>query len=119
MPTFGRYRRRPRNGLNGKEDKSVYDLIYAGADVEQIILSKYPEAKITDASDGIHTERFEMDVETEEDEFYPFAIKEGFARCCFNISMLLGTLKFPESKTIKPKESKAKLEKWIALAQKL
>ncbi len=96
------------------------DLIYASREVEDIIKKKYPEAKITDASDYIHTERFELSIEgIEDDEFYPFAIKEGFARCCLGFEMILQSLRFPESKTIKPKENEEKLEKWLELAKEV
>ncbi len=62
----------------------VNELVYAGAEVEKLVKEKYPEAKLTDASDFIHTERFECEIEgVEEDEFYIFAIREGFAECCF------------------------------------
>ncbi|MCJ7828381.1 MAG: hypothetical protein MUP81_01405 [Dehalococcoidia bacterium] len=93
------------------------DLIYAGEDIEALIKTKYPTAKITDASDEIHTERFELDIpDIDDDEFYPFAIKEGFAMCCLSLALLLESLKFPETKTIKPKENKAKIERWIAMS---
>ena len=96
------------------------DLIYAGNDIEIIIKAKYPNAKITDASDYIHTERFEVEIpDVSDDEFYPFAIKEGFALCCFCFSLLLGSLKFPETKTIRPKENKVKIEQWIEMAKTL
>ncbi len=96
------------------------ELVYAGKKVEDIIKAKYPQSVITDDSDFIHTERFELSLEgIEDDEFYPFAIKEGFARCCFGFSLTLASLKFPEGRSNKPKENKEKLEKWIELAKTL
>jgi len=92
----------------------MYDLVYANKEVADAILIKYPNAKITDASDYIHTERFELEIDNvTDDEFYPFAIREGFARCCFSFEILMQSSKFPESKTIKPKENNIKIEGWI------
>ena len=91
----------------------IEELVYAGKEVEDIITSKYPNAKITDASDCIHAERFEVEItDLEDDEFYPLAIKEGFATLCFSFQLLLQSLKFPEHK-----EAKEKLNKWIGLAK--
>lgn len=73
-----------------KENNEFYDLVYAGVEVENIIKKKYPQAKITDASDYIHTERFECEIEgVTNDDFYPFAIREGFARNCFGLELTL------------------------------
>lgn len=56
----------------------MHELIYANEEVEEIIKHKYPQAKTKDASDFIHTERFECDIEgISDNEFYPFAIGEG------------------------------------------
>ncbi len=38
----------------------------AGTEVEKLIKEKWPEAKIMDASDDIHHERFEVIVDVEE-----------------------------------------------------
>lgn len=94
------------------------DLIYAGGDVANIIKEKYPSAIIKDASDYIHTERFEVEIpNVTDDDFYPFAIREGFAQCCFSFNLLLTSLSFPESKTIKPKDNEAKIRKWCEMAK--
>lgn len=98
-----------------------YDLIYGSRDVEGTIRSKYPNAKIKDASDFIHTERFECEIEDVSDnEFYPFAIREGFVECCFGFELLLSSLEFPELKDgPKRKETKAKIEGWIKTAKEV
>ena len=103
------------------EKKPFYDLIYGPKEAEEVIKKKYPNAKITDASDYIHTERFECTIEgTTDEEFYPFAIKEGFASCCFTISLLLESLKFPELKEgPKHKDTKEKLDRWIRLSEEV
>jgi hypothetical protein len=98
-------------------DSLFHELIYAGKDIEDICKSKYPDAVITDASDYIHTERFEFDANTTEEEFYPLAIKEGFAMCCLGFALLYESLRFPETKTMKPKENFAKIQHWIELAK--
>ena len=99
-----------------------HDLIYGPRKVEEVIKGKYPNAKITDASDFIHTERFVCEVEgVSEDEFYPFAIREGFAKCCFGFSLLLAGLGFPEPKDHpgNHKETEAKIEGWIKTAKEV
>lgn len=83
----------------------MYNLIYAGGDVEDVIKVKYPEAKIKDASDYIHTERFECEVDVDEDEFYIFAIRQGFAECCFGFNLMMGDC---------PKGSRQKVWDWFA-----
>ena len=98
----------------------MFDLIYAGKDVEGIIKKQYPNVKITDASDYIHTERFEMELENvSEDEFYPFAIKKGFIRGCLGFELHFESLRFPEPKNHpeKHKETAALIKKWIELSK--
>lgn len=102
-----------------KLNEKFYDLIYAGGDVEGIIKKKYPFAKIKDASDYIHTERFEVEIEgVTDEEFYPFAISEGFGSCCFTVALLLAGLKFKELKD-GPKHSETieKLQRWADKAK--
>jgi hypothetical protein len=94
----------------------MYDLIYAGHEVEDIIKAKYPQAKITDASDEIHTERFEMELDgVTEDEFYPFALIKGFAGDCFRIALHLESLKFKDMD--KDGKNKADLDRWLELSK--
>ncbi len=98
-----------------------HDLIYAGSDVEDIIKKQYPHARIKDASDFIHTERFECEIDdVDADEFYPFAIQEGFARCCFGFELLMGSLKFKELKTgLRHEATIAKIKGWVAKAKEV
>ena len=99
----------------------MYDLIYAGKDVEELIKKQYPSAKITDASDYIHTERVEVEIEgVGEDEFYPFAIKEKFVMACFSFCILCESLKFKELHNgPKHEDTVSKIKKWIELSNKL
>lgn len=58
------------------------ELIYDG-DVKKLIQAEYPQAKIRDASDEIHVGRFEVFISNvSQDEFWIFAIREGFAMSC-------------------------------------
>ena len=94
----------------------MYDLIYADSTVESIIKKKYPQAQIKDASDYIHTERFECEIpDVTEDEFYPFALIEGFAEGCLVFEITLQSLKFKGDHA----EEKAKLDKWLASAKSI
>lgn len=68
----------------------MYEAVYAGGAVEELILKRWPNAKIKDASDFIHTERFECEIpDLDPDEFYIWAILEGYAGDClaFNVIM--------------------------------
>lgn len=99
-----------------------YDLIYGPKGVEEVIKSRYPNAKIEDASDFTHTERFECEIEgVSKDEFYPFAIREGFARSCLGFELRLQSLKFPEPKDHpgEHKETIAKVDSWIKAAKEV
>ncbi len=95
------------------------ELVYAGKDVEVAILTRWSKAKITNASDEIHRERFEVNIpEVTEDEFYPFAVKGGFALDCLGFQFQLQSLKFPEPKCLpgEHEKTKAQINKWIKLA---
>ena len=102
-----------------REKVIMYELIYAGKDVEEIIKKRYPKAVIKDASDCIHTERFELEIiGVEDEEFYPFAINEGFVRSCFSFVLLLEGLKFKELKNgPKHEETLQKIKRWIELSK--
>lgn len=88
----------------------MYDLIYAGKEVEDAIKAKYPEVVIKDASDYIHLERFECEVDVGEDEFYIFAIRNGFAECCFAFNLMM--------REVKPGQQQQVWD-WIAEAEAL
>ena len=91
-----------------------YDLIYGNSEVENLILAKYPQAKIKDASDYIHTERFECEIlDVDDDAFYPFAIKEGFARICLKFELMLQSVVMKDTHD----KAKADLERWIEKAK--
>jgi len=115
------------------EKSDFYELVYADKSVESLILSKFPNTVIKNASDFVHTERFEVEIpEITEDEFYPFAIKEGFVKCCLGFEIILQSLAFPEPNLafgkyergqnevlLTHKETKEKIEKWIKIAKEL
>jgi hypothetical protein len=72
------------------EDLVFKELVYGPVSVQGLIRSRRPDAVFSDASDIVHTERFEVKIPgVTEDEFYPFAIKEGFARACFVLELML------------------------------
>ena len=78
------------------EVKPFTELMYSGKDVEELIKKRFPQAQIVDASDYIHTERFEVTIEDiTTEEFYPWAISEGIARECFGLELRLQSLGFP------------------------
>lgn len=77
-----------------------YDLVYAGDEVLALVKKQYPQAKTKDASDDIHTERFELQIEdVEPKDFYIFAMKEGFALECLGFQIRMRDKDtFPELK---------------------
>ena len=87
------------------------ELIYGPNDLWEFIKKKYPKAIYTDASDDIHRERFELELPgTKEDEFYPWAIVNGFAGNCFKLQL----------KALDPLGMEHhKIERWTAKAKKL
>lgn len=106
-----------RNTIEVK--KPFYDLIYSGNKVELLIKGKFPTAKIKDASDFIHTERFACEIEgVTDNEFYPFAIREGFDSDCLTFVLLLESLRFPELKEgPKHKDTEEKIKRWLEIAK--
>ena len=67
------------------------ELIYADREVQNIIKKEYPEAHISDASDCVHEERFEVKIkDVDEMDFYIFAAKEKFIMECFKFQLMLG-----------------------------
>ena len=59
------------------------ELVYGGTEVEKLIKKKFSDAKIVDASDFVHAERFEVEIDTTDEIFYRFAIRKGIALICF------------------------------------
>ena len=66
------------------------ELVYAGQDVQEIIAARWPTAKFTDASDGVHEDRFEVEVPCGSDEFYVEMIRKGLALHCFAFNLMMG-----------------------------
>jgi len=66
----------------------IHELVYPeDKEGKRDIISLLPDSSVVkDASDFIHTHRFEIEVDMEEDEFYPYAIKAGFALCLFGFN---------------------------------
>ena len=84
------------------------ELVYGGKDVEELIKAKFPSANTEDASDDIHENRFSLSIEdTNEDDFYVYAIQKGFADLCFKFALML---RIPN-----PKDAE-KIKGWIAKA---
>ena len=69
----------------------MYDLIYGGKEVEIAFRNQYPNAKIEDASDDIHHERFTFVVKDEdydEREYFKFLLLSGSWRFSFHFQVL-------------------------------
>lgn len=76
----------------GTEPESFYDVFYFGDDwdaalaIEKAIHRQFPDLKVGDASDGIHSKRFAVSGDVDPVEFYLFVIDNDFARS----SLMLG-----------------------------
>jgi len=69
----------------------MIELIYGSASVMDIIKKNYPTAKFVDASDFIHTERFEVHIDNVDPlDFYKLAVREQFTEICFGLQVILG-----------------------------
>ena len=101
-----------------EEQKPFTELVYAGKDVEDLVRAQYPDAVITDESDYIHTDRFGCVIPNiTRDDFYPFAILNGFVRECLGFQLVLKTpfLGRPDVEA----KSKEDLSRWLASAKKM
>ncbi len=88
-----------------------HELIYAKESLSEIIKKEFPESVFTDASDMVHTDRFEVNIETEDmdikKKFYIYAIKHGFAENCFTFQLMMYD-----------KEGVEKIMKWVKEIEK-
>lgn len=71
----------------------MYDLIYTDThetykEIRDIIKNEY-DAKIKDASDAIHTNRFSVEFDIEKQDWYKFILQKGFALCSLNFQMAM------------------------------
>jgi hypothetical protein len=67
------------------------ELVYADAEAQRLCREKWPACKIEDASDDIHPERFEIEVDCPQAEFYQFACENGFVMECLTLQLHLHT----------------------------
>jgi len=85
---------------------NFHELIYCESSLQDVIKKEFPESVFKDASD-IVTDRFSVDInipnENIEDEFYVFAIKQGFARHCLLFELMIHT-------------HLSKIKRWVELA---
>lgn len=72
----------------------MYDLIYSGRNAWETIKKQYPEAKIEDASDMVHRERFSVTLDEkgfDENEYFKFLICSGLSQVSFSFKMSMVT----------------------------
>lgn len=69
----------------------MYDLIYLSyySDAPKVLQEIWPEAKIEDASDIIHTERFVIETDVEEEEYFKTIIREGMAMFSLGFQVMM------------------------------
>ncbi len=77
-----------------------HELSYADESLGEIIKKEFPEAVFTDASDFIHNDRFEVDIDSEDNDiekkFYMYAIKNGFSEVCFQFRLMVYDKKYTQ-----------------------
>lgn len=70
----------------------LHDLIYDSSEIADLIKKEFPDAVITDATDFIHTERFEIDIPSltcSDEKFYIFLMRIGAAVTSFTFQLWL------------------------------
>lgn len=72
----------------------MYDLIYTEnhndyQEISKIIIEGYKQAKIEDGSDQIHENRFSVEFEIEQEDWFTFIITKGFAKCSLIFQLVL------------------------------
>jgi hypothetical protein len=77
----------------------ITELIYGvQSQLELLIKKEWPRAVFQDASDDIHTDRFEVEIDVPEGkseeeflkDFWAFAVREGFSLLCFGFRLWMG-----------------------------
>jgi len=69
----------------------VEELVYGDYALRGLIKDKWPEAVFEDASDYLHPDRFNVIIkDVPEDDFYIFAIREGFSGQCLRLLLIAG-----------------------------
>lgn len=67
----------------------MYDLIYDGADARRAIAASFPDARIEDASDFVHKERFSVELpDALEDTYLKHVIASGLAPASFTVQLM-------------------------------
>jgi hypothetical protein len=84
-------------------NEHIYELVYGvQSQLEPLIKKEWPGAVIHDASDDIHTDRFEVAIvvpqgKTNDElrkDFWYFAVREGFSLLCFGFRLwMMGNTK--------------------------
>ena len=70
----------------------IYDLIYLDyyGKAPKVLQEIWPEAKIEDASDFIHTERFVIEIaDVEEDEYFKTILREGMSEFSLGFQVMM------------------------------
>jgi hypothetical protein len=86
----------------------AYDLIYGPWSAQFLFREKWPHAKIEDARDLIHDERFEVNApDVPDDDFFPFVIGQGLGSTSMTIQLAV----------MQDDESRDRVRKWLAIAE--
>jgi len=87
------------------------EIIYDATEATKLILEKFPDAIIEDATDAIHDERFSVTLNNnQKNNFYILALKEGFALNCLCFQLMLMDSKANNGEKIKEWMKKAGLK---------
>ena len=67
----------------------MIDLVYCDAP-QGILAKRFPDAKIEDASDWLHPERFSIELnDSLKDDYFKFIIKEGYGEASIGVQIML------------------------------
>jgi hypothetical protein len=78
-----------------RREFKMYDLIYCEnrgdyTEIKNKLLDNFPNANIQDASDEIHHDRFEIEMDDDKrDDYLIFTMKEGFAVLSLTVQLML------------------------------
>jgi len=67
----------------------MYEMVYSDRAVLDLLRVRFPSALFEDASDEFRPHRFCIEVDVTKEEFYLFALREGFALACFGFQVML------------------------------
>jgi len=73
------------------EKEKIYDLIYCSEKEGKELIDEYPSAKITNASDEVHEERFSIELISTRKNYLKNVVKTGYAEASLTCQLAMQT----------------------------